>query len=533
MKKQVYLAMLTIVAAFATDAQTLTVSKIEGHVFSSIDQHSWKKVKPNAVLQAGTALKTDHESVAVLTVDKNITFRLNPDSIANLATTSSSKQTNFKLDQGDLNVNIPGNNTPVVVAVPFGAVKCGQGTFNILIKPAIPPQKRPAVEVKAITGNALVSYQSGDQTITKEIRGAVLQAPDDQPVEVVAAPLLPENAKAKVDPQENSPYQPLLDKKPEQLNRVDLAYRTGINMTTKFSGIGHLAGSPYFDGYINPDLNKKAGGTTMSWGYNDPNQNDTVNNRVGLDRYTGDGATKNQDFMNQGVDLQYSRQLDHNDSWHWGLEGAVNWTTASTSGNAEYEGKTSQTTDYYNYSTSYTVAPAPSTAPPAPPVNYPGLFPLSNNIAGSAVSATTNQIKNSDSLSMNLVGARVGPYVSRSWGTNHKFELGASGGFALGWLSVNDSWRQSIARQIDQATSTTKATYGNPVLTHGGGTDNAFLPGFYLGLSANFEITHNFGVFGSVQYQNLGTYNHSFDGRNASVDLSNSLYFMLGLSYSF
>lgn len=41
------------------------------------------------------------------------------------------------------------------------------------------------------------------------------------------------------------------------------------------------------------------------------------------------------------------------------------------------------------------------------------------------------------------------------------------------------------------------------------------------------------GMIDDRQYQNLGTYQHSFGGRQVEVDLRNSIFVTLGLGYSF
>jgi outer membrane scaffolding protein for murein synthesis (MipA/OmpV family) len=63
--------------------------------------------------------------------------------------------------------------------------------------------------------------------------------------------------------------------------------------------------------------------------------------------------------------------------------------------------------------------------------------------------------------------------------------------------------------------------------------DFDLLWGGYVGLDADYKISEHWGVSGGVQFQDLGNYNHSFGGREVNLDLSRSLFFLVGISYNF
>jgi len=46
-------------------------------------------------------------------------------------------------------------------------------------------------------------------------------------------------------------------------------------------------------------------------------------------------------------------------------------------------------------------------------------------------------------------------------------------------------------------------------------------------------MSQHWGLDGAVQFQDLGKYNHSFQGRSVELDLNRSLFVELGVSYSF
>ncbi len=69
--------------------------------------------------------------------------------------------------------------------------------------------------------------------------------------------------------------------------------------------------------------------------------------------------------------------------------------------------------------------------------------------------------------------------------------------------------------------------------SHGGGNNADVLWGGYASLNATCQMDEHWSLIGGVQLQDIGTYNHSFDGRKVSIDLSRSVFLLAGLSYSF
>jgi hypothetical protein len=57
--------------------------------------------------------------------------------------------------------------------------------------------------------------------------------------------------------------------------------------------------------------------------------------------------------------------------------------------------------------------------------------------------------------------------------------------------------------------------------------------GGYASLNATCQMDEHWSFIGGVQFQDLGKYNHSFDGRKVSLDLSQSVFVLAGISYSF
>jgi opacity protein-like surface antigen len=99
-----------------------------------------------------------------------------------------------------------------------------------------------------------------------------------------------------------------------------------------------------------------------------------------------------------------------------------------------------------------------------------------------------------------------------------KFTLHASGGLALGLINANASWSETVAGVYSRS---------------GGGHNAAMLYGFYVGADALYQINNRWGVDAGVQYQDLGIYNHDFGGESAVLDLRQSIFVKIGLSFNF
>jgi hypothetical protein len=104
-----------------------------------------------------------------------------------------------------------------------------------------------------------------------------------------------------------------------------------------------------------------------------------------------------------------------------------------------------------------------------------------------------------------------------------KLSLHASGGLAVGIVDANANWKETL----------TLPGGGSGSTTSGGGSDTAVKWGYYIGVDAAYQLSEHWGVDAGVQFQDLGTYSHDFGGRTAQLDLSQSVYVQLGVSYSF
>jgi hypothetical protein len=325
-------------------------------------------------------------------------------------------------------------------------------------------------------------------------------------------------------------------------NRFTLSLRFGLDIDTKFKGIGGSLNPSlnnpisrktpngdaynYDNGYVLTDVSGNAGNQTWYWGYDNSSQVNTIANTISFNRTTatpsGSSTSGNADSDgNTGFELAYDRQLGVKEDWHnmrYGLELAVNFMPICINSSSTFGANVSQQTDVYGYTTGTTPPSAPyqgSFGGPGFVLNVPRLSTSTTPIADASVFSQ-------DHFDANLWGFRLGPYVEFPFGKKDQFTLSLSAGLALGLLDANDSWKQTVTIP------------GNPtVISSGGGDDFNLLWGGYIGLDADYQFTEHWGISGGVQFQDLGTYDHSFGGREVDLDLSRSLFFLVGVSYNF
>ena len=220
------------------------------------------------------------------------------------------------------------------------------------------------------------------------------------------------------------------------------------------------------------------------------------------------------------MELAYDRQLGVKEDWHhlrYGVEGALNYMKFSmVSSNAA---RTPVSTE------NYTFGGIPGQIPPP---GYRGGY--SGNpgdpvlVAGGTPGATTaGTFQSHDDFEADLWGGRLGPYVEIPFGKSQQFTLALSGGLAVGLINANESWQQTLVL----------AGGGGSGTTAGGGNDFDMLWGWYAGATANYQFSEHWGLAAGVQFQDLGTYGHSFGGRTAQLDFSQSVFVQVGVSYSF
>ena len=321
-------------------------------------------------------------------------------------------------------------------------------------------------------------------------------------------------------------------------NRLSFSARFALNISAKFSGTApivvptsptrtapHGENYNYDDGYILPDVSGSGDGYTWYVGYdNSASQVDTASHTILLSRSSGLATLRSPDMDDApslGCELNYARELGTTEHFRYGFEAAANYLNIGMHANRPYSLRGPTTTDHYAYVSTTT----PPGATPGSP--YLGSFDGPNFVVGTTpVSSTTTEgtvgtVTGSRSLDADLWGGRVGPYLE--YYLNNDVSVSLSGGLAVGWLDTSVAWNETVA-----------FTGGGGLPADVGSGDNQkLLWGFYLAANANWRLSERWSAVGSLQYQNLGTYSHTFGTRKAELDLSSSILINIGVSYNF
>jgi len=315
----------------------------------------------------------------------------------------------------------------------------------------------------------------------------------------------------------------------DSTNRLTLSLQFGLNINASFRGIGgrlNNAAGNYDDGYVLTDISGNAGGQTWNWGYDNSGQVIPANHTIAFDRTTLPAnaipsASADDSAATPGFALDYNRQLGAKADWHklrYGFDSAVNFVPVSINNNNTVSAVASKQTDLY----SYTPGTTPPTAPYQGSYQGPGFVINVPAVSSSTAPVPNATVSSQDNFDANLFGLHLGPYVEIPFGKKEQFTLSLAGGLAVGLLDANESWSQTV---VIPGTSSTHST----------GSGNTFdvMWGWYLGANADYQINEHWGVAGGVQFQDLGTYDHTYDGRQVSLDLSRSVLVLVGVSYNF
>jgi hypothetical protein len=308
-------------------------------------------------------------------------------------------------------------------------------------------------------------------------------------------------------------------------NRLTFSARFGFNISAKFKGFG--AGAPahgprttprgdaynYDDGYVLTDISGNYGGQTWYWGY-DNSARQISGNTILLNRSASDApaSSGSQDSEpNVGAELVFSRELGSWGRLHYGFEAAANYMTLSIQDNNSF---VSRVTDAYAFT--------PGTMPPAatPPNSYQGSYEGPGFVIGDTPISSSTTTISQRRFDCNIWGFRLGPYLETPLGKGVNVSLSA--GLAVGLVDGTTSWTQTVALTGGASTSTRVSA-----------SDLGVVWGGYAAANLSWQFSQRWSAVGGVQYQNLGQYAHSFNGQKVNLDLRNSLFVTLGLTYNF
>ena len=319
----------------------------------------------------------------------------------------------------------------------------------------------------------------------------------------------------------------------DSTNRLTGSLRFGLNITGKFINPGgsfnphnSAANGHYDNGYVLRDVSGNAGGKTWNWGYDNKNQVNAAASTIDFQRTLAPSlpGESSSDTPSVGAEVTYDYQLGIKEDWHhlrYGVEMAANYMPFSFSESGTYGVATRTDTYAYTHGTTPPGYTDPSTLPYQGSFNGPGFVIGSKPVNSTTVAVPGSTLQVNDNFNANLWGFRLGPYLENPLTEN--LSLHVSGGLAAGIVNANANWKETY----------TPAGGGASTVTSGSGSDTQVLWGYYIGADAIYQFNDHWGLDAGVQFQDLGTYSHDFGGRTAQLDLSQSVYLQLGVSYSF
>jgi hypothetical protein len=136
--------------------------------------------------------------------------------------------------------------------------------------------------------------------------------------------------------------------------------------------------------------------------------------------------------------------------------------------------------------------------------------------AGTPTMMTT--VSGSRKFDADIIGFRFGPYLEVPLGQGLMLIL--SGGLAVADVSSDFKFDETVA-------------FPGVAPVAGSGSHNEWLLGWQVAGNLFYQLNEAWGLFGGVQYQDVGEYSHKESGRKAVLDLGQTLFVVIGASYSF
>ncbi len=318
------------------------------------------------------------------------------------------------------------------------------------------------------------------------------------------------------------------------LDHYSLALRMGFNIKADFrTGFGpsspiaapgiHQVDRTYDDGFNKVDVTHNAGGYTAYWSYQAASQYDPNANTITMHSASGTVAESRYEDPHLGLEATYNRELGRRPNLRWGFEAAFNYLLVGIHEPGVRPATGTITSDTYAVPQGY----------PVPPPGYPGDYFASagdpllfDTPAGRGLSALTATSTGERNFKADVFGWRLGPYLDLPLADT--ISLHFSGGLAVALVTSDFEFNEAVT-YLEPGSAADYRT----VLAHGSSTHDDFLAGGYVSGLASLSLSKNWDVFGGVQFQSLGHYTHQDGNSQARLDLSESMFVVIGATYTF
>jgi hypothetical protein len=307
-------------------------------------------------------------------------------------------------------------------------------------------------------------------------------------------------------------------------NHFGLDFRMGFNIQAKFmeAGIAPAPAAPsagpavnrnYNDGFVNVDSSHNAGSQTWNWGYQNASQVSGDTLLMHATSVSSGASSSGTDDPNLGFEVSFVRDLGHETWGRWGLKAAFGYTGMNLSSSGPLSANAQFITDTYQLG---------GVVPPIAPYNGSSSGPgpvIGSSPARGPIMPASAIVTGNRSLNATLYDLRLGPAVELDIIKGLAVEVG--GGLALGVVDSTFAYTETTTTALG-------ATWSSGS-THGTG----FQAGAYAEAGLAYRVFKAASLYGGAQFQYLGDYNQSVQGRRAQLDLSQSVFCILGFQFHF
>lgn len=307
-------------------------------------------------------------------------------------------------------------------------------------------------------------------------------------------------------------------------NHFGAEARAGFNLRAKFLNEGAVAAPlppaaggavnrSYGDGFVNVDSSGNQGGLSWNWGYKNSSQVQG-DNLVFNANAVGGASSIRHDDPNLGFEFNYVRDLAHEDWGAWGLKVSFGYTRVDLRDNAPHTADATLISDAY-----------PLNGVQAPLAPYAGGFNGPGALLGSTPTRSVTSVPGgalvtgSRRLDADVYDFHLGPDASFRLTRDLSLELSA--GLALGVVDGEFAFNESTA------------TAAGVFAASGATRNSGMLLGVFGEAQLDYRLCRSGSVFVGVQFQHLGNFDQGAGGRAAQLDLSQTLFGLAGLRWSF
>jgi hypothetical protein len=340
-------------------------------------------------------------------------------------------------------------------------------------------------------------------------------------------------------------------------NRFGLSYRMGFNVNVQFKNLGGFPAQtappgPEAGGFVNRNYdngyNHVDNSRNTYLGYAPATRNYSYmydgTDGVHPSQVVGNGSAgptvivmqsssspadvagnKLDDDPIPGFELTYSRELFHTGSARWGFEAALGYSDLTVNDNSTYNGDVATINDAFEVPAD-TLTGARVVPPPGPTSGGAGT-PLLGSIPTRSLTSLAAGDPGSAIISgqrefhANLYGLRLGPCIEIP--LSRKLALAVSGGFALVYVESDFRYNETV----------TIPGVAGSVNNAGSGSHSGWLPGGYVAANLSVALSKKWALVAGAQFEDVGRYTQSVNEKQATLDLSKSIFVTLGLAYSF